>query len=136
MYYRDYINPNALTVSNTAGSKFLAAQYHHFGKEFTQYIHLAGDFHSTNGFDSLHVSYGDNFVHQLIGYGDKNYEHFAFTFHNLNTVLSLHLYMRETKRYNKNGERIGVWNHYENGEIVRTEQYLKPWKESADVVKH
>jgi hypothetical protein len=135
----------------------------HFQIDYPHYAnqinHAVVSFGKTNidlatGYDSVKVSYFNNYILDFVGYSKENFLHFSISYYEKDSIEKTylnfyfigglysnagiydHYVVKETGFYNQKGERIGTWNHYNvNGEMYKTETYLIPRKEEEELVR-
>lgn len=147
VYYKDYLREPLPAGTVPTRQLLFALNYTHFGAELfaniASYDHLA----ITASYDSMRVSYADDRMVDFFGFQAEEQDHVQFTYHRYTDLyfgprglqrsedLGLKGRVKCISRLDRNGDLIGTRVEYDrNGLLVRTEQFLKPYKREEDML--
>jgi len=145
VYYQDLSDRFSLApIGQTVKSAYFLNQYEHFG--FTLSSSLS-QFQSLENvqFDSIHVTYNNDFLMDFQGYNPKSFAHYVIRYYdqpanaiqyrgiNGGNNYRGHLRVKAIGQYNNLNQKIGEWKHYdERGLLYKIESFIIP-KDELDL---
>ena len=148
IYYGDADQALAKDYRALTFAKRINADFQHFGMDLSVMTSIMDEINLKNQLDSVVVHYIDNLVMDFLGYGENEFKHVHFAYHdNDPSTPEIDGYYYLTERFNSygaklsprvkevgecnaNGYRIGEWKHFDvNQNLFKLEKYLIPHKE-------
>ena len=147
-FYKEYTVNYKSDTSQTDLLGKLMKDYQHYWNEFYLVMHEVEDLDIKSGYDSIRISYRDNYAEEFYGYGNDLYSHVEIRYHELRRFplyannhywqadlwsyggslaqnswrtrdeSATYKVVRSLGQLNANNERIGLWKHFDQTHVL------------------
>jgi antitoxin component YwqK of YwqJK toxin-antitoxin module len=164
VYYKEYKANLTEEEEMIAAIAMIDSDYPHFGPALSESIQLFEGLQKNSSYDSIRVSYTNNFLQHFYGYGASENTHLEILYHqdlatteftdrvhtllpertgrftryggNLTQNFAFYPTVKSIGAYNAADLKVGVWKHFnERQQLYKTETFIIPRKEENVVMR-